>query len=150
MVDRLKELMKVNGYQVAPPELEALLVQHDGVADAAVVGRPDPRTGEVPVTVIVPCGVLDPDELNLWVAQRVAPYKRLVGCISSTRCRGHIGDCCAAGSTSDSGRRRLGRPLILHMSRMAPYDSRSCAAEPRRCSSASMMSGLTNSVIAHR
>ena len=48
MLDRLKELIKVNGYQVAPAELEALLVQHDGVADAAVVGRPDPPRARFP------------------------------------------------------------------------------------------------------
>ena len=47
--DRIKELIKVNAHQVAPAELEALLLTHPDVADAAVVGRPDARCGEVPV-----------------------------------------------------------------------------------------------------
>ncbi len=54
IVDRIKELIKVNALQVAPAELEALLLTHPLVADAAVTGRPDPRTGEVPVAFVVP------------------------------------------------------------------------------------------------
>jgi acyl-CoA synthetase (AMP-forming)/AMP-acid ligase II len=77
IVDRLKELIKVSGYQVAPAELEALLLTHPAVADAAVIGRPDERRGEVPVAVVVPRGKLDAGALMLWVAARVAPYKRL-------------------------------------------------------------------------
>jgi acyl-CoA synthetase (AMP-forming)/AMP-acid ligase II len=57
VVDRLKDLIKVSAYQVAPAELEALLVAHPRVADAAVVGRPDERHGEVPVAVVVPRGM---------------------------------------------------------------------------------------------
>ena len=49
VVDRLKELIKYKGAQVAPAELEALLCAHPAVADAAVVPRPDPEAGEVPV-----------------------------------------------------------------------------------------------------
>jgi acyl-CoA synthetase (AMP-forming)/AMP-acid ligase II len=77
VIDRLKELIKVNALQVAPAEVEALLLTRPDVADAAVVGRPDPRTGEVPVAVVVPRGELDRDELRSWVAARVAPHKRL-------------------------------------------------------------------------
>jgi acyl-CoA synthetase (AMP-forming)/AMP-acid ligase II len=77
VVDRLKELIKVNGFQVAPAELEALLQTHPSVADAAVVRRPHPRTGEVPVAVVVPRGDVKPRALADWVAERVAPYKRL-------------------------------------------------------------------------
>ena len=44
VVDRLKELIKVNAFQVAPAEVEAILVQHPAIIDAAVVGRPDDRT----------------------------------------------------------------------------------------------------------
>ncbi len=47
------------------------------VADAAVTGRPDPRTGEVPTAFVVPRGDLDPDALRTWLAERVAPHKRL-------------------------------------------------------------------------
>jgi AMP-binding enzyme/AMP-binding enzyme C-terminal domain len=57
VVDRLKDLIKVSAYQVAPAELEALLVAHPWVADAAVVGHPDERHGEVPVAAVVPRGM---------------------------------------------------------------------------------------------
>lgn len=78
VVDRLKELIKVNAYQVAPAELEALLVTHPQVADVAVVGRPDEARGEVPVAVVVRRGEeIDGDELMGWVAGRVAPHKRI-------------------------------------------------------------------------
>jgi acyl-CoA synthetase (AMP-forming)/AMP-acid ligase II len=79
IVDRLKELIKVRGHQVAPAELEALLATHPAVADAAVLGREDPDHGEVPVAVVVPRpgAGLDPAELLAWVAERVAPHKRL-------------------------------------------------------------------------
>jgi acyl-CoA synthetase (AMP-forming)/AMP-acid ligase II len=77
VVDRLKELIKVNGLQVAPAELEALLHTHPGVSDAAVIRRPHARTGEVPVAVVVPSGDLEPRALATWVAERVAPHKRL-------------------------------------------------------------------------
>jgi acyl-CoA synthetase (AMP-forming)/AMP-acid ligase II len=79
IVDRLKELIKVSGYQVAPAELEALLAAHPAVADAAVVGRRDPAHGEVPAAVVVPRpgAVPDPDELLAWLATRVEPHKRL-------------------------------------------------------------------------
>jgi acyl-CoA synthetase (AMP-forming)/AMP-acid ligase II len=79
IVDRLKELIKVSGHQVAPAELEALLATHPAVADAAVLGRDDPVRGEVPVAVVVPRPGTEPDpeELLAWVAERVAPHKRL-------------------------------------------------------------------------
>jgi acyl-CoA synthetase (AMP-forming)/AMP-acid ligase II len=79
IVDRLKELIKVRGYQVAPAELEALLASHPAVADAAVLGRRDPADGEVPVAVVVPRAGAgpDPEELMAWVAERVAPHKRV-------------------------------------------------------------------------
>jgi acyl-CoA synthetase (AMP-forming)/AMP-acid ligase II len=77
IVDRLKELIKVSAFQVAPAELEALLVTHPAVADAAVVGRPDPTRGEAPVAAVVTREPLDADELMDWVARRVAPYKRI-------------------------------------------------------------------------
>ncbi|HEX6025071.1 MAG TPA: AMP-binding protein [Solirubrobacter sp.] len=77
IVDRIKELIKVNALAVSPAELEALLLEHPLVADAAVAGRPDPRTGEVPVAFVVPRGDLEPDALIAWAAERVAPHKRL-------------------------------------------------------------------------
>ncbi len=77
VTDRLKELIKVKGFQVAPAELEALLITHPNVSDVAVVGRPDDRSGEVPVAHVVPSGELDIDELRRWVADQVADYKQL-------------------------------------------------------------------------
>jgi acyl-CoA synthetase (AMP-forming)/AMP-acid ligase II len=79
ILDRLKELIKVSGYQVAPAELEALLATHPAVADAAVLRREDPASGEVPVAVVVPRpgAAPDPDELLAWLAGRVEPHKRV-------------------------------------------------------------------------
>ena len=78
VTDRLKELIKVKGFQVAPAELEALLCTHPQVADAAVIGRPDERAGELPVGYVVARGALDPAALKSWVAQQVCDYKQLV------------------------------------------------------------------------
>jgi acyl-CoA synthetase (AMP-forming)/AMP-acid ligase II len=77
VVDRLKSLIKVNALQVAPAELEALIATHPAVADVAVIARPDERTGEIPVAVVVPRGELDADELVAWVAERVPRHKRI-------------------------------------------------------------------------
>jgi acyl-CoA synthetase (AMP-forming)/AMP-acid ligase II len=77
IVDRLKELIKVNGHQVAPAELEGLIATHPLVVDAAVAGRPDPERGEIPIALVVARDELDPDVLMAWVAERVAAYKRI-------------------------------------------------------------------------
>jgi acyl-CoA synthetase (AMP-forming)/AMP-acid ligase II len=77
VVDRLKELIKYKGYQVAPAELEHLLLTHPAVADAAVVPRPDPEAGEVPVAHVALRGQATAEELLAYVAERVAPYKRV-------------------------------------------------------------------------
>ena len=53
IVDRVKELIKVSGFQVAPAEIEALLVAHPEVADVAVVGVADEKCGEVPKAFVV-------------------------------------------------------------------------------------------------
>jgi acyl-CoA synthetase (AMP-forming)/AMP-acid ligase II len=63
VVDRLKELIKCNGYQVAPAELEDLLQTHPAVADATVVPRGDPDAGEVPVAHVVLRGPATAEEL---------------------------------------------------------------------------------------
>ena len=81
VTDRLKELLKVKGFQVAPAELEALLCMHPQVADAAVIGRTDERSGEVAVAYIVARGQLDPQELKCWVAERVCEYKQLADAV---------------------------------------------------------------------
>ena len=76
VVDRLKELIKVNAFQVPPAEVEAVLIEHPAVVDAAVVGQPDERTGETPVAYVVTSAPVSTDELAAWSAQRLAPYKR--------------------------------------------------------------------------
>jgi acyl-CoA synthetase (AMP-forming)/AMP-acid ligase II len=78
IVDRVKELIKYKGYQVPPAELEALLLAHPAVADAAVIPIPDEHGGEAPKACVVAAGdELDADELIAWVAERVAPFKRI-------------------------------------------------------------------------
>ena len=79
VVDRLKELIKYKGYQVPPAELEAVLVGHPSVDDAAVVPSPDEEVGEVPKAFVVlkTDASTTPDELMAYVAERVAPYKRI-------------------------------------------------------------------------
>jgi acyl-CoA synthetase (AMP-forming)/AMP-acid ligase II len=74
--DRLKELIKVRGYQVAPAQLEAELIAHPAVADVAVVPRPDADAGEVPVAYVTLREAAEPGAIAAWVAGRVAPYKR--------------------------------------------------------------------------
>ncbi len=77
IVDRLKELIKYKGYQVPPAELEALLLTHPCVADAAVIGVPDADAGESPKAFVVLKGDVSADSLMEFVAERVAPYKRI-------------------------------------------------------------------------
>jgi acyl-CoA synthetase (AMP-forming)/AMP-acid ligase II len=77
VVDRLKELIKYHGYQVPPAELEALLLTHPDVQDAAVIGVADADGEETPKAFVVPRGELDPAALMAWVADRVAPHKKI-------------------------------------------------------------------------
>jgi len=81
ITDRLKEIMKVKGFQVAPAELEALLLTHPAIADAAVIGRPDPRAGELPVAYVVPrggeAGTVTAQKVIDWMAPHVAVHKQL-------------------------------------------------------------------------
>jgi acyl-CoA synthetase (AMP-forming)/AMP-acid ligase II len=79
IVDRLKELIKYKGFQVAPAELEALLLTHPAVADAAVIPVPDDEAGEVPKAFIVlkPGMEASDSELMEHVAGHVAHYKQI-------------------------------------------------------------------------
>ena len=77
LVDRLKELIKYKGMQVAPAELEALLLTHPEVSDAAVIGVADEEAGEVPKAFVVLSEELSEDDIMSYVAQRVAPHKRI-------------------------------------------------------------------------
>lgn len=78
IVDRLKELIKYKGFQVAPAEVEAALVALPGIIDAAVIGQPDAEAGELPMAFIVvtPTG---PDEAAIrgHLAAQLAPYKQV-------------------------------------------------------------------------
>ncbi|MGW2778277.1 4-coumarate--CoA ligase family protein [Streptomyces olivaceoviridis] len=80
VVDRVKELIKYKGFQVAPAELEALLLTHPDIADAAVIGAYDEEGNEVPHAFVVRAptadGLTDHDVLR-YVAERVAPYKKV-------------------------------------------------------------------------
>lgn len=77
IVDRAKELIKYKGFQVAPAELEALLLTHPAVADAAVIPSPDEEAGEVPKAFVVLKGETTERELKEFVAARVAPHKKI-------------------------------------------------------------------------
>ncbi|MFB7614962.1 4-coumarate--CoA ligase family protein [Kitasatospora sp. NPDC056181] len=79
IVDRVKELIKYKGYQVAPAELEALLLGHPGIADAAVIGVTDAEGTESPKAFVVraPGSTLTEEEVTAFVAGRVAPYKKV-------------------------------------------------------------------------
>ena len=84
LTDRSKEMIKVNGFQVAPAEVEAVLHGHPAVVDCAVFGVADERAGEVPVAAVQ----LDPDrpvadgELERLVADSLATYKQLRGLVT--------------------------------------------------------------------
>jgi len=77
IVDRVKELIKYKGLQVAPAELEAVLLSHPAVSDAAVVRFPDEEAGEVPKAFVVASSPVEPEELMAFVAERVAPHKKV-------------------------------------------------------------------------
>jgi acyl-CoA synthetase (AMP-forming)/AMP-acid ligase II len=79
LTDRLKEMIKVNGFQVAPAEIEAVLLGHPGVLDCAVFGIADERAGEVPVAAVHldPAASVSGEELQRLVADTLAGYKQL-------------------------------------------------------------------------
>ena len=80
ITDRAKEMIKYRGYQIAPAELEAVLVEHADIADAAVVPKEgDPGVGEIPVAFVVlrDGASLSADEVCAHVEERVAPYKKV-------------------------------------------------------------------------
>jgi len=79
IVDRVKELIKYKGYQIAPAELEALLLSHPKVMDAAVIGVLDEDKQEIPKAFIVAApdsGLTEADVMS-FVAEHVAPHKKV-------------------------------------------------------------------------
>ncbi|XP_075224492.1 luciferin 4-monooxygenase-like isoform X2 [Lycorma delicatula] len=81
IVDRLKELIKYKGYQVAPAELEALILSLPEVKDVAVIGLPDEISGELPLAFVVkqPDSDISENDIIKFVASKVSPQKRLKG-----------------------------------------------------------------------
>lgn len=79
VVDRVKELIKYNGFQVPPAELEALLITHPAVLDVAVIGIPDDSAGELPKAFVVraPGAEIDEDGVKEFVREHVASYKQI-------------------------------------------------------------------------
>lgn len=79
IVDRLKELIKYKGFQVAPAELEALLIAHPNISDAAVVPLKDEAAGELPVAFIVRSNgsKITDDEIKQYISKQVVFYKRI-------------------------------------------------------------------------
>jgi acyl-CoA synthetase (AMP-forming)/AMP-acid ligase II len=77
--DRKKEMIKYKGYQIAPAELESLLMEHPGIRDAAVIPKAEGDAGdEVPKAFVVPReSDLDTDAVLAFVAEKVAPYKKI-------------------------------------------------------------------------
>ncbi|XP_057658384.1 plipastatin synthase subunit A [Diorhabda carinulata] len=81
IIDRCKELIKVKGNQVSPTELESLILEIEGILDAAVVGVPDTLAGEVPKAYVVrkPGANVNEEDIQRWVNGKVTNYKKLVG-----------------------------------------------------------------------
>ena len=79
IVDRLKELIKFKGFQVAPAELEALLITHPKVADVAVIGVPDDEAGEIPKAFIAtaPGEIVTLEEIQELVSEHLVSYKQI-------------------------------------------------------------------------
>jgi len=77
IVDRVKELIKYKAYQVAPAELEAILVSHEAIADAAVIPSPDEEAGEIPKGFIVLSSEISAEAIMEFVAEQVAPHKKI-------------------------------------------------------------------------
>ncbi|KAG6422516.1 hypothetical protein SASPL_119090 [Salvia splendens] len=79
IVDRVKELIKFKGFQVPPAELEALLISHTQISDAAVVSQKDEAAGEVPVAFVVPSNgsELTEESVKVFISKQVVFYKRL-------------------------------------------------------------------------
>jgi acyl-CoA synthetase (AMP-forming)/AMP-acid ligase II len=79
VVDRLKELIKYKGLQVAPAELEGVLLRHEAIADAAVIGIADEEVGEIPKAFVVlkPNQTITAEDIMAFVAQHVAPHKKV-------------------------------------------------------------------------
>ncbi len=77
IVDRLKEFIKYKGFQVAPAELEGILLRHAAVADCAVIPMADVEAGEIPKAFVVTRHDVTCEELMAFVASEVASFKKV-------------------------------------------------------------------------
>ena len=79
ILDRKKELIKYKGFQVPPAELEGLLLQHPDITDAAVIGKEDKDSGEIPKAYVVklPDSTLSGDDVMDFISGKVATYKEI-------------------------------------------------------------------------
>jgi acyl-CoA synthetase (AMP-forming)/AMP-acid ligase II len=77
IVGRLKDMILVGGFNVYPAEVESALLAHESIGQAAVVGVPDARLGEIPVAYVVPTPgrSIDPAAIVAWARERLANYK---------------------------------------------------------------------------
>ena len=76
ITDRLKEMIKVRGFQVAPVEIESVLHGHPAVRDCAVFGIPDTADGEAVIAAVAVAEEVGADELDALIAEKLASYKR--------------------------------------------------------------------------
>ncbi|RRT83720.1 hypothetical protein B296_00001323 [Ensete ventricosum] len=118
IVDRLKEIIKYKGFQVAPAELEALLITHHDIADAAVVPMKDELAGEVPVAFVVRCNgsQVTEEEIKQYVSKQVEiperfTYKQIPWTIHHESLTNHtsLRWCSTRGSTRCSSQRPFPR-----------------------------------------
>jgi hypothetical protein len=117
--DRLKELIKYKGFQVAPAEVEAALIAHEGVVDAAVIGKPDEEAGEAPVAFVVRAPGSEVGEGDLKAALRGMPRPlQAPGRIPFRRERAEI------GQREDPAAGAAGRSLMRTEDRGARNDSK--------------------------
>ena len=79
VLDRKKELIKYKGFQVPPAELEGLLIEHPKISDAAVIGKPDEESGEIPKAFVVKSAGsnISEDEIMSFVSSKVSTFKQV-------------------------------------------------------------------------
>jgi acyl-CoA synthetase (AMP-forming)/AMP-acid ligase II len=77
ILGRLKNIIKYKGYQIAPPELETILLTHPAVADGVVLGEPDPVAGQVPKAYVVLASPVSMESVLAYVTERVPPHKKI-------------------------------------------------------------------------
>ena len=83
LVDRKKDMIVSGGQNIYPADIEATMIEHDGVSEVAVIGIPHEKWGETPLAVVVPAedATETPDELTGWVNARVGKQQRITGTV---------------------------------------------------------------------